>query len=376
MNTLAPFCGRPRILVVGQDPQVLALVTEEVAACGLDVSGMTVGVAETASSGAFDLVAFGTGVSAETRTELERMFSAANPDARFLRTYAPYAASQIVAAVRQPQASPVDVEAYCRRIGYDGPLEPTIETLSALQERHLAAIPFEAIDVLLGRGVDISPAAVDAKLIAARRGGYCYEQNGLFKRVLRAIGFDVDGLVASVLWMAPPGAPPPPRTHMVLRVTIEGAPWLADVGFGSSVPPAPLRMDSREPQPTSHERYRLLPIGAGLLVQAEIAGEWRSLYDVSPEPLLDSHYELFNWFAAAHETSHFRRELIAARITPDARCTLLGNRLTIRPAHGEVERRRLDADGIERALADVFHLSPQPDWRGMVERTAARGAFP
>jgi N-hydroxyarylamine O-acetyltransferase len=374
MSTLASSRGKPRILVVGQDPQVLALVTEEVATCGLDVSGVTVDAAETPSAGAFDLVAFGAGVPAETRTELERLFRGADPHTRFLRAYAPYAASQIVAAVRQPQAPLVDLEAYCHRIGYKGPLEPTIETLRALQERHLAAIPFEAIDVLLGRGVDISPTAVDAKLITARRGGYCYEQNGLFKRVLCAIGFDVDGLVASVRWMAPPGAPPPPRTHMVLRVTIEGAPWLADVGFGSSVPTAPLRMDSRQPQPTSHERYRLLPLGAGLLVQAEIGGEWRSLYDVSPEPLLDSHYELFNWFTATHEASPFRRELIAARITPDARYTLLGGRLTVRPAHGGMERRYLDADGIERALDEVFHLSPQPEWREIVERAAARGA--
>ena len=90
----------------------------------------------------------------------------------------------------------IDLAAYCARIGYSGPLMPTLVTLRALQELHPAAIPFEAIDVLLGRGVDISPQAVDAKLIGRRRGGYCYEQNGLFKRVLQAIGFEVEGLIA------------------------------------------------------------------------------------------------------------------------------------------------------------------------------------
>jgi N-hydroxyarylamine O-acetyltransferase len=376
MNALVRSHEGPRILIVGQDPQVLDLVTEEVAACGLNVSGITVGAISAASIEAFDLVAFGAGVSSEKRRELERAFRDINPDTRFLRTYAPYAASQIVAAVRQPDVSPpVDLAAYCDRIGYEGLLEPTIETLHALQERHLAAIPFEAIDVLLGRGIDISPTAVDAKLITARRGGYCYEQNGLFKRVLRAIGFEVDSLVASVRWMVMPGTPPPPRTHMVLRVTIEGVPWLADVGFGSSVPPAPLRMDTCEAQTTRHERYRLLPFSAGLLVQAEIKGRWQSLYDVSSEPLLDSHYELFNWFTSTHDSSHFRHNLIVARITPDARYTLLENRLTVRAAAGGVERHYLNAGDIERALAKVFHLSPAPEWREIVDRAARNAAL-
>ena len=73
----------------------------------------------------------------------------------------------------------VDLDAYFRRIGYDGPREPTLDVLRAILALHPATIPFEAIDVLLDRGVDVSPAAVDDKLIARRRGGYCYEQNGL-----------------------------------------------------------------------------------------------------------------------------------------------------------------------------------------------------
>ena len=108
-----------------------------------------------------------------------------------------------VVATLSSEAPAVDLAAYCARIGYDGPLTSTLGTLRALQALHPAAIPFEAIDVLTGRGIDISPQAVDAKLIAAGRGGYCYEQNGLFKRVLQAIGFEVEGLIARVNWNAP-----------------------------------------------------------------------------------------------------------------------------------------------------------------------------
>ena len=269
---------------------------------------------------------------------------------------------------------PVDLDAYCGRIGHRGPRTPTLETLRALQALHVAAIPFEAIDALLGRGVDISPAAVDAKLIGARRGGYCYEQNGLFKRVLAAIGFRVEGLLARVHWQLPEDAPPTPRTHMALRVEADGAPWLADVGFGAAVPTAPLRMDTAEPQPTPHGPFRLLPSGGagGWRVQARLGEGWATLYDLLPEPQLDVDYEPANWFTATHPASPFRRSLVVARTTPDGRHTLLDGRLTVRAPGGEIERRtRLDADGIERALAETFGLPVEPAWRPIIERAAA-----
>lgn len=90
----------------------------------------------------------------------------------------------------------VDLNAYCARVGYDGPRTPTLETLRALNARHPASIPFEAIDVLLDRGIDLSPQAVDAKLIPGRRGGYCFEHNSLFRCVLETMGFHVQGLAA------------------------------------------------------------------------------------------------------------------------------------------------------------------------------------
>jgi N-hydroxyarylamine O-acetyltransferase len=264
----------------------------------------------------------------------------------------------------------VDLEAYCERIGHAGPLAPTLETLRALQALHPAAIPFEAIDVLLDRGVDISPQAVDAKLIRARRGGYCYEQNGLFKRVLQAIGFQVEGLIARVHWNAAPDAPLRPPTHMALRVTIGEVPWLADVGFGSCVPTAPLRLDSADPQATPHERFRLSSAGGEPQLEAELGSRWAPVYRLLPSPQLDIDYELANWYTATHPQSHFRHRLIVTRTTAEARHALLGARLTVRGADGRAERRILDADGIERELAERFLLPVEPGWRPMIERAA------
>ncbi len=277
-------------------------------------------------------------------------------------------------------ADPVDTDAaapaaaflprYLARIGYTGPVAPTLEVLAALQAAHIAAIPFEAIDALTGAGIDIGADAIDAKLIGQRRGGYCFEQNALFLRVLLAIGFDAEGLLGRVRWMLPDDAPPTPRTHMVVRVKLDGRPWLVDVGFGAAVPPAPLAMDSEEPQPTQHESYRVVRHGDVWQVAALIEGEWRTLYrldHVSP-PVID--YEIGNWYTSAHPDSHFRHQLIAARTTADARYGLRDNRLTTRLVDGRIDRRYLTADEIERALAEIFLLPVRPHWRPAIERAA------
>jgi len=267
----------------------------------------------------------------------------------------------------------VDLDAYCFRIGYDGPRTPTLATLRALHERHVATIPFENMDVLMGRGVDIAPATVDEKLITAGRGGYCYEQNGLFKRVLATIGFKVEGLLARVRWMKPATAPLGARTHMALRVTIDDQDWLTDVGFGAVVLPQPVRMDSSEPQPTRHEPFRLTPVGRELLLKINLGESWTPVYQLSPEPQLDADYVPMNWYTSTHPDSHFRSTLMVALTTPEARYTLAGSRMTIRPVHGEMKRQALDADGLARVLVETFGLPVETDWQPVIETAVAVG---
>ena len=259
---------------------------------------------------------------------------------------------------------------YLARIGYAGPVAPTLEVLAALQAAHIAAIPFEAIDALTGAGVDIGADAVDAKLIGQRRGGYCFEQNGLFLRVLQAIGFEAEGLLGRVRWMLAEDAPATARTHMVVQVMLDGRLWLADVGFGAAVPPAPLAMDSEDAQPTSHESYRIVRHGDVWQVAALIESEWRTLYRLDPvsPPAVD--YEIGNWYTSAHPASHFRHQLIAARTTAEARYGLRDNRLTTRLTDGRVDRRYLTADEIERALSEIFLLPVRHHWRAAIERAA------
>ena len=362
-----------RVLVLGRAPEVLETVTQELAELGLTVAGSTEPERAAAQFDArdFDLIAFGRGLPGPLCEALKRDFARQNPHIRLLDTFAPAAVRQIARALAgAPQRPTVDLDAYCARIGWRGPRTPTIETLRALHALHPAAIVFEAIDVLLGRGVDLAPAVVDAKLIGAGRGGYCYEHNLLFERVLSALGFAVERLVGRVRWLLPPGAPPRPRTHMALRVTLDGVPWLADVGFGGCVPTAPLWMDRTAAQPTTHEDFRIFPFGDALLVQARLGARWTSLYELSQEPQLDVDLELPNWYSATHPESRFRRQLLVARTTPEARYTLLEAQLTIRSPAGEVERRTLDADQLEHALRATFDLPVEPSWRPVIQRAA------
>lgn len=359
-----------KILVIGRDKDELEAVVDEARAAGVDARGMTVADADGALTGWFDVIAFCSGLSLDERTSLEREALFHNPDARFQCIFAPHAGSELRAATRPRLAPTVDLDAYFERIGYSGPAEPTLDVLRALHQLHPAAIPFEAIDVLLGRGIDISPEAVDAKLIERRRGGYCYEQNGLFARVLTTIGFEVEGLAAHVRWMSEPGSQLPPLTHRVLRVTIEGRPWLADVGFGSAVPTEPLRLDEERPQETRFETYRVRRLGPQRLLQALVDGEWRPVYSIASEPWLDSHYEMANWYTSTHAASHFRHRLIVARTTREARHVLANGKLTIRRPDGSMEKSFLDAEQILEVLDSIFGLPVEAQWRDLAERAA------
>ncbi|MFC4252072.1 arylamine N-acetyltransferase family protein [Sinimarinibacterium flocculans] len=279
----------------------------------------------------------------------------------------------MAAALQAPVAAlppSVNLDAYVARIGYTGAHVPTLATLCALAERQPARIPFEAIDVRLGRGVDLDPAAVDAKLLHAGRGGYCFEQNGLLRRVLLALGFEVTGLAARVRWLLADDAPPTPRTHMVLKVIVDGEAWLVDAGFGSCTPTTPLNLRSRAAQRSAHEAYRFVDGSHGTLLQARIDEHWVPVYEFTEEPQLDADYALYNWHTSTHPQSHFRHQLIVARVTSEARYALRDATLSVRRSGGELSRHRLDADGIEQALAEVFGLRVEPSWRAMIERTA------
>jgi N-hydroxyarylamine O-acetyltransferase len=275
------------------------------------------------------------------------------------------------------QEGRIDLSAYFDRIGYGGPATPTQAVLAALQKLHPATIAFEGVDVFLGRPVDISAAAVERKLIGRKRGGYCFEQNGLFRRVLLALGFDVTSLIGRVMWRDAPDAPLRPRTHMALKVRIRGDDWLADVGFGGSTLTAPLLWMYDTSQRTPHASYRLVRYGGDTALEQETEEDgakiWRRAYSMSPDPQIEADYEPANWFTSTHPDSWFRHNLVCALSPEGRRLNLFNNRLTVRPSNAEPEQHILDAEGLERCLVEDFGLPVEPDWRPALQRAVEIG---
>ncbi|SOE92401.1 N-hydroxyarylamine O-acetyltransferase [Burkholderia sp. D7] len=255
--------------------------------------------------------------------------------------------------------SPAQLAAYFDRIGYIAPdrrsQQATSETLHALHRLHPQAIPFENLDSLLGRTPSLDLASVFAKLVSARRGGYCYEHNLLFRAVLDTLGFETTGLAARVLWNDP--AAMAPRTHMMLLVETPDDTWLADVGFGSMTLSAPLLFDTGREQATPHEPFRLDLIERGdFMLQVKLGDTWRPIYRFDLEPQFPSDYAIANHYVSTYSDSIFVNHLVVARVVPGERRTLYDMTLTQR---GKTESRRELANPAElrSVLQDVFGLT-------------------
>jgi arylamine N-acetyltransferase len=251
-----------------------------------------------------------------------------------------------------------DLDGYFNRIGYPGAAEPTVDTLHALVAAHNGAIPFENLDPLLGIPVvDLGPVALTDKLVRRRRGGYCYEQNGLMGFALEQLGFGVERLAGRVVWMNRSDALPA-QTHQALAVTVPGIDgrFLVDVGFGGQTLSSPIRLETDTVQQTRHEPYRLRAHGEGLMLEAQIRAEWQPLYmfTTRPQPRID--LEVGSWYVSTYPKSIFVVGLTAALVTDDARWNLRGRNLAIHSA-GETERIRFDtAAQVLKALTDRFGI--------------------
>ncbi len=250
-----------------------------------------------------------------------------------------------------------DQDAWLRRIGYSGSRDPSLETLRALVAAHASAISYESIDVPLERTPKLDLHSLQQKMIGDGRGGYCFEQNMLFRGGLRSLGYKVTSLQARVVRGLAIDAERP-AFHMVLRIDLPEGPYLADVGFGNLAPTAPLALSPDIEQATPHEPMRFIVMGEELVLQSRLGERWEHIYRVVPLPRFDLEYDIVNWFAASHPDSPYRSNLIAARPGPGrTRLTLFNARLNIRHASGAVERTILDGpQAYCDALENLFGL--------------------
>jgi N-hydroxyarylamine O-acetyltransferase len=212
----------------------------------------------------------------------------------------------------------LNIKAYLERINYHGSLAPTAETLRELQLAHLLTVPFENLSIHAKEPVVLEDEALFAKIVGRRRGGFCYEANGLFAALLRALGFDVGMLSAEVANAE--GGFGPDFDHMALMARLEQR-WLVDVGFGDSFR-EPLLLDEQSEQVQGSRAYRILPDGAHLILTQRAGVEWETQYRFTLEPHQYADYAEMCHYHQTSPQSHFTRARICSRATPDGRLTL------------------------------------------------------
>lgn len=231
-----------------------------------------------------------------------------------------------------------ELEEYLARIEYHGPLHRSVAVLNALMLAHVCAIPFENLDVLANREVRLASDAVLEKLVRQGRGGYCFEHNGLFARVLVTLGFPVRPLAARAR-VGRERQVTTPRTHLCLEVVAESRRWLVDVGIGGLSMTAAIPFEPDVVHPTPHEPRRLRWEAGRWWHQAWLGDRWADVCELTGESMPPVDQEVANWYTSTHPDSPFRHEAMFARAHPDgSRLTLRGDSLTVRRGDA-VERR-------------------------------------
>lgn len=260
----------------------------------------------------------------------------------------------------------LDVPAYLTRIGYSGTTTPTLDVLTALQGHHIRAIAFETLAMVLRDPIRLDLPALQQKILRDGRGGYCFELNLLFLHLLRALGFDAHALTGRVVMNTPEGVVPA-RTHVLLRVAIDGHDYISDVGFGGMTPTTPLRLDIESTQETPNEPYRITRDGESFALTASIDGVWRTYYVFDLARPADIDFEVGNWYVSTHPASPFRDRLLAARAEPGIRHTLRGAEYAIHRIGQPSERRTLDGPEETVALLRTIFGVNVPDHPVLLE---------
>lgn len=230
--------------------------------------------------------------------------------------------------------SPDQLAAYLERLGLPERPSPTLAGLAAVQRAHMQAVPFENLDVFLGCPLSLAIDDLFDKVVARRRGGYCFELNTLYAALLRTLGFGTTPVMARV-WLRDPPATPT-RNHLAHLVTLGGRRYLSDVGFGGYTARQPVDVDAAEPTDDGEGRIRVVDAPPyGRMLQRELDGVWGDQYSFDGAHVAAQDVVAANHFMQTHPLSHFRENRFAARFTPTGRRGLFDAQLTRRSYNAE-----------------------------------------
>ena len=261
----------------------------------------------------------------------------------------------------------LDLDRYAERVGLPRVPSPGVEALHSLHRAQALALPFENLDVLLGRTIALDLASLEAKLVRRRRGGYCFELNGLMLAVLRAAGFDARPLLARVFLQRTPADGVRGRTHQLTLVELGAHRYLVDVGFGGPTPREPIPFELERDHDVLGDRFRLVPAGelGTMLRHRGDDGEWRDLYAFTLDTVHHADLVLGNHYTSTHPESRFMGGPRIARVLPDARLTMSRERVQLVPTSGaQREWPTPRGDALIECLARDFEIDIDvaPSW--------------
>lgn len=244
------------------------------------------------------------------------------------------------------QIDDLDLNAYLDRIGHPA-VKPSVESLHSLHRAHVLAIPFENVDVILGAHPGIGLDVIQDKLVRRRRGGYCYEHTLLFGAALERLGFEVARRVARV---QPHKSGP--RTHALLKVSVDGQEFLADVGFGAGqLLPTPLKDGVIVDQ--AGWDHRLTPDGDGWTLAKKTADGWEPQHASNDEPVRPVDYEVYHHYVSTHPHSPFTGRPVVMRVADGVVRRLVGDELTTEYADGRRTQSAVRAEDLPEVLASL-----------------------
>ena len=247
----------------------------------------------------------------------------------------------------------IALSAYLQRIGYHGDLSPGPALLDAVHLAHATRIPFENLDILMGRAIRVDLESIQAKLVYGGRGGYCFEHNLLLAAVLEALEFPVTRLAARVRVGSDRVRA---RTHMLLMVDLGGERWLADVGFGARGFLKPLPFQPGRIFQRFHWTYRSVAEGDAWVLQTREGNNWIDLYAFTLEPQYWIDYKVANHYVSTHPDSPFTRGIVVQRPTPEARYSLLNLDFSIDRGAAITTRTLADPVELLQVLEETFGL--------------------
>ncbi|HRB14595.1 MAG TPA: arylamine N-acetyltransferase [Nitrospira sp.] len=226
----------------------------------------------------------------------------------------------------------VDRSAYLARIGYQGSVVPSMETLRGLHLAHVLTVPFENLDIHLGRPISLDPSDLFRKIVISRRGGYCFELNGLFALLLEELGFVVTRLAARVLYGTEDVRP---RSHQVLLVHLDGERWLVDVGFGGQGLREPFLLVAGLEHRQGPDQFRLATDERGEhVLQCHIEKAWTNLYSFTLDPWLPVDYQFANYYHSHAPESPFVQRWMCTMPTLNGRKIFTEKLLKVRGPEG------------------------------------------